>query len=430
MPLSAWPTVTDDSGTKQDGTIFNKALTDAIRASIEAAVFSTTNPSVTAEDIIDEVVAARGSKASLDARLDVSLNEDGTPKANAANLPTATYTEGLGSLNVCLNGDMENWTAGTTSAPDNWVLAGAGGTIAKTGPGLGDTFTFGSGTYTASITRAGTDVTLTQTVVSAANWANHEDVEGGIVAAAMNAKTGSPNVARLQLNDGVSTGTSSYHTGGGSAEWLTATRTIDAAATKLEVILQTNNTNTVAYFGGVMVVFASVAPTRWQPMTGQAVTGLAQTFAGVKTFVSAPVGVPTFARCTAALTKNANITPANITGLSFTVGASEVWAFQFVLKGVSATAADWRFAATGPAAPTAVWYGVTHTDGTTAATATAFATDIFSTGFGIDNLVFVSGLLRNGANSGTVQLQAAQWTSDVSDSIIRAESYVIAWRIS
>jgi len=83
MGLTGWPSVIDDDGSKTFGTIFNKALTDAIKASIENDLFSAANPTITAENIIDEVVAARGSKSSLDARLDVALNEDGTPKSVA-----------------------------------------------------------------------------------------------------------------------------------------------------------------------------------------------------------------------------------------------------------------------------------------------------------------------------------------------------------
>jgi hypothetical protein len=80
MPLSGWPVVTNDSGTGQDGTVINEAFFDAIRASIEDEVFGTTNPSVGASAIIDEVVQARGSVGSLDGRLDVSLENTGELK--------------------------------------------------------------------------------------------------------------------------------------------------------------------------------------------------------------------------------------------------------------------------------------------------------------------------------------------------------------
>jgi hypothetical protein len=81
--LTGWPTITDDVGTKRDGTIINQALFNSVKASIEAEVLSATNPSVTTKAIIDEVVAARGTMASIDARLDVAMNEDGTLKGSS-----------------------------------------------------------------------------------------------------------------------------------------------------------------------------------------------------------------------------------------------------------------------------------------------------------------------------------------------------------
>lgn len=54
------------------------------------------------------------------------------------------------------NGRMELWTAGTSAAPDGWTLAGAGASVAQEA-----TIKYAD-TYSAKITRAGTDCTLTQ----------------------------------------------------------------------------------------------------------------------------------------------------------------------------------------------------------------------------------------------------------------------------
>lgn len=157
----------------------------------------------------------------------------------------------------------------------------------------------------------------------------------------------------------------------------------------------------------------------------------AQTFTGAKTFSSPPIGVPTFARSTSNFTKNANTTLGDVTGLAFTVGANEVWAFQFVMRGITAAAAGAKFTLTGPSAPTAVWFGCDDNHGVaTASSVAAFGSAVVQTGAGADKTWVVSGLLRNGANAGTVQLQMAQTTSDPTNTIIYAESYVIAWRIS
>src|SRR3990167_9387557 len=59
------------------------------------------------------------------------------------------------------NDEFEQWhtrgSAGGLTPPDGWVLAGAAGTIARSTTGAR------KGLYSAAITRAGTDVTLTQT---------------------------------------------------------------------------------------------------------------------------------------------------------------------------------------------------------------------------------------------------------------------------
>lgn len=154
--------------------------------------------------------------------------------------------------------------------------------------------------------------------------------------------------------------------------------------------------------------------------------------AGVKTFSSPPVGLPKFARCTAALTQNNTGTVANITGLSFAVAASEVWAFQFYLYGKSSDVADWKFVLTGPTAPTSIIYGVQSSqDQPALAETTAFGNNVFAGGANsTEQALILHGLLRNGSNAGTVQIQMAQSTAEVSDTVIRAESYLLAWRIS
>lgn len=165
----------------------------------------------------------------------------------------------------------------------------------------------------------------------------------------------------------------------------------------------------------------------------------AQTLAGVKTFSGAPVfqalptglGMPVFARLASNFTKNNSVTLADVTALSFTVAANETWAFEVVVFGVSTVAADWKFDFTGPAAPTAVFVGVTGSmDLPTTSAVNAFSSAFVAGAGGVQEQLIIRGLLRNGANAGTVQLQAAQNTLDVSTTTIFAESYLIAWRLN
>ena len=59
----------DDPGSGTAGTVFDAAKMALLKASIELLIHSTTNPSITPEDIIDEVKTARGASANLNARL-------------------------------------------------------------------------------------------------------------------------------------------------------------------------------------------------------------------------------------------------------------------------------------------------------------------------------------------------------------------------
>lgn len=304
----AYPSLVNDSGTGQDGTVLNAALFEAIRDSINNIAHSTTNPTLTPKAIIDEVVTARGSKASLDARLDVSLEENGDLKTQASLVSVTQAKAFLGSRNVVLNGDLEDWANGGALAPDNWTLSGAGAAIARTGPAMADTFTFGSGTYAAKLTRAGADVRLTQTVVSAGAYPGYEDFEGMSVSMGANGKTSIASHLRIVVDDGASTttggatGNGTHHTGGGTQEWLYCTHVISASATKLDIYAEVRTSNGDAYVGGFMLIFSSIPPGQWMPLSGiqdasatsrgVVTVGAQQLGTGVKTFGVPPIFKP------------------------------------------------------------------------------------------------------------------------------------------
>jgi len=162
-----------------------------------------------------------------------------------------------------------------------------------------------------------------------------------------------------------------------------------------------------------------------------------QTFAGVKTFSSAvafgalPTGIGAFlfSRSTANFTKNNNTTFGDVTGLSFAIGANDVWAFRFVFQENDAVATP-KYTVTGPAAPTAVWFGASR-NGATAGAVSAFGSTIVGPAAGgVDLEITIEGLVRNGANAGTVQMQMAQNAANASNNIIYADSYVMAWRVA
>jgi hypothetical protein len=111
---------------------------------------------------------------------------------------------------------------------------------------------------------------------------------------------------------------------------------------------------------------------------------------------------------------NATTTFSNVTGLSFSVAATTNYVIncQIVWQG-SASTAGVKFQWTGPASPTAVaassTFGITATT-TGNAAATAFSSAMANTGTITATTNFAAEVslgLVNGANAGTVQLQAA-----------------------
>lgn len=267
MALITKPAMSDDSGTFTDGTILNEAFIDSIIDEVDLQTHSTTNPTVRPKAITDEVIAARGSKASLDARLDVALNEDGTPKAVAGQATETQLARAEGNFNILLNGDLEDWASGGSAAPDDFTLSGAGAAIARCGPAQADTTDLGTGTYCAKITSGGgAAAKLTQIAISAANYSKYRSVDGRKVGFTIRGKVASSNVLRVVVDDGVTTTASAYATGSANEQDISVVHEISASATKLDVYAEVALGANVAYVGGFTAVFSDLAPAAWNPL--------------------------------------------------------------------------------------------------------------------------------------------------------------------
>ena len=136
-------------------------------------------------------------------------------------------------------------------------------------------------------------------------------------------------------------------------------------------------------------------------------------------------------RCTSTLTKNANTTLGDVTGLKFFIDASQVWTFESFCEISTAATPDIKVAFTVPsgAAGTglamkvdaAATQSVRVTDWTTAnALASAAA------GVGM----ILSGTMVNSTTAGWCQLQAAQNTNDASDTQVFIQSWITARRVT
>jgi len=258
--------MTDDSGVFTDGTIVNEAFVDQIYDQVDDQCHSTTNPTVKPKATTDEVVAARGNLANLNARISGVVDADGNPVAAAGQATETQVARAEGNINLVSNADLEDWTAGTTSAPDDYTLSGTLAAILKTGAGEGDTTDLGTGTYAAKITSgAGAAAKLTQAIISTANYSKYRSVDGRKVGFSIRAKVANSSVLRIVIDDGVTTTASAYATGSANEQTLTAVHTISASATKLDVYAEVALGGNVAYVGGFTAVFSDLAPAAWTP---------------------------------------------------------------------------------------------------------------------------------------------------------------------
>lgn len=272
MPFAAWPVYADDVGDKISGTIINKALLDAIKTDIEADVFSTAYPTVKPRTIIDEVVQARGTLASVDARLDVSLNNDGTLKPITG---LATETELLSQLaqrNLVRNGNLDTYlymAADTvppglplaTNPPDGWTIAG-GPALQRCGPGEADGTSLGTGQYCERLI-AGGIATVSQLVIPAAEATDHHvQLETRKVQFYCVYQAAGANAIQLEVVDGGATTTGAWLPAAVTPTLATLDHTVNGGWTGLTVTVRIAAGATV-YIGGLGLMVGDLEPIRW-----------------------------------------------------------------------------------------------------------------------------------------------------------------------
>jgi hypothetical protein len=178
---------------------------------------------------------------------DVTLIDGGdiyTGTVTAAKIAVGIF----GSGNELNNGNFEDWTAGTTVAPDAWTLGGSG-TIAREGT------TKKIGNYSAKMTMSGSPVWLGQ-YFHAEKGIDYWKGRTATFSCWVYATQG--NTAVLNLNDG-SDYWSSYHTGDSTWQLLTITHTISGSATSVGLAIHVRNYDATIYFDGAMLVEGSYA---------------------------------------------------------------------------------------------------------------------------------------------------------------------------
>ena len=131
---------------------------------------------------------------------------------------------------------MEDWDAGASAAPTEHVLSGASATIAR------EATIIKVGTYSAAVTRSGTNCMLYHDLPTYANYKGRKVTFGCWAYATVASRV------RISINDGVGSTTSSLHSGVAGWEFLTVTRNIDSSATQIRVQMEVITGNTTGYF--------------------------------------------------------------------------------------------------------------------------------------------------------------------------------------
>jgi hypothetical protein len=227
-------------------------------AAINNQVHSATNPTVTPKAIIDEVVTARGNMTDLEDRLDGVIDADGVLVPSAQTMSIAQVMATAAAVNLIPDSTFLMWHLGDAAEPTFWKATGS--TVARAGTGLGDT-TRKVGPYCAKVSSAGS---IFHYLIDAAQWAGADHLEGQKIGFGVWAKTSTASLGRITVSDADSSSNSSWHTGGGTWEWLSGVHTISAAATYLRVELQVSGVGDV-YFSGPTAILSDQAPVRWAP---------------------------------------------------------------------------------------------------------------------------------------------------------------------
>lgn len=151
------------------------------------------------------------------------------------------YLEAIAQGNFLLGAGFETWTGGTsftnpangTALADNWTLE-KGGTSGATANIVRESSTIDTGTYSlkVDITGAGSANSYLRLKQSATNPARFKGLH---LVFGMKLKVPTASKVRLSITDGVTTQYSSYHTGDGTWQKLTAEITVSSSVTEITV---------------------------------------------------------------------------------------------------------------------------------------------------------------------------------------------------
>lgn len=150
------------------GTPTDEDFYDALEASLNVQLHSSSDPTKYPADAIAELKDARGTFADVGSRIGQVVTPEGS--IVGAVVP-ASIRNGFTLGNALANDTFMMWPAGDAAAPAYWTLSGAGAAIARCGVGQADTVVVGNQDhFSAKLTYGSAPAVLTQDVWKAATW--------------------------------------------------------------------------------------------------------------------------------------------------------------------------------------------------------------------------------------------------------------------
>ncbi len=151
------------------------------------------------------------------------------------------------------------WPNGGSLAGAGFTLAGAGAAVIW-GLAAGE---FLIGDRSVKLTLGSATLTYSKNLLLSIP----PELKGKTISIGIGVRTATANLCKAQIDDGVGTTDTPFHTGGDSFEWLTATRTLDASATKLTItyLCAIGGGSGFGFFDATTIVVGPIAPQRFIP---------------------------------------------------------------------------------------------------------------------------------------------------------------------
>ncbi len=177
-----------------------------------------------------------------------------TTRWRAAHSTTGDVTSASVGPNLLGNPDFLIWPAGDAAAPAYWAIVGGGdATLAR------DTGETVHGHFGLELTWVGASTTVAQHIFNTGDFPG-ATWEGKHFSIVCRAKATTINQARIEINDGVATTVSDFHTGGGDFELLAVTHEISPSATQIRVGMTMAVTGNVIIFDFPTAVEGLIQP--------------------------------------------------------------------------------------------------------------------------------------------------------------------------